>query len=122
MGELGDDEGPAANVEANQPQRLRRGGDPLESKQPVSSDQAAFLPTRQDLAQSLLAQLPRDLRRAGRQPTEQDAKNVRTGGVLLTQPAQGSRIPLGDAGVNAACGGRPRPAAPHHASGNSCSA
>jgi hypothetical protein len=44
MGELGDDEGPAAYLQADQPQRLDGGRDPLESEQPVTSDQAAVLP------------------------------------------------------------------------------
>ena len=70
------------------------------AEQPVSSDQAAVLPTAQDLAQGLLAQLPRDLRRAGRQPAEQHPEHVGAGGVLLAQPAQGGHISLGDAGVN----------------------
>ena len=90
----------AAHVQADQPQRLGGGGDPLESEQPVSSDQAAVLPTAQDLAQGLLAQLPRDLRGAGRQPAEQHPEHVGAGRVLLAQPAQGGHIPLGDAGVN----------------------
>src|SRR5215207_4337309 len=100
VGELGDDEGPAAHVQADQPQSLHGGRDPLVAEQPVSSDQAAVLPTAQDLAQGLLAQLPRDLWRAGRKPAEQHPEHVGAGRVLLAQPAQGGHIPLGDAGVN----------------------
>jgi hypothetical protein len=45
VGELGDDEGPGAHVQADQPQRFDGRGDPLVAEQPVAGDQAAVLPT-----------------------------------------------------------------------------
>jgi hypothetical protein len=72
----------------------------LVAEQPVPSDQAPVFPAAQDLAQGLLAQLSRDLWDPGRQSAEQDAEDIGPGGVLLAEPGQGGRIPLGDPDVN----------------------
>src|SRR5512132_2514099 len=44
VGELGDDEGPGAHVQADQPQRLDSGRDPLVAEEAVAVDQTAVLP------------------------------------------------------------------------------
>src|SRR5918993_1899573 len=51
VGELGDDEGPGADVQADQPQCLDGGGDPQVAQQAVTGDQAAVLPAVQHVAQ-----------------------------------------------------------------------
>ena len=99
VGELGDDEGPGAHVQADQPQRLGGGGDPQVAEQAVAGDQAAVLPAVQHVAQGRLAELALDPGRAGRQPAEQDAEDVGAGRVLLAEPAQGGHVAVGDAGV-----------------------
>ena len=99
VGELGDDEGPGAHVQADQPQRLGGGGDPQVAEQAVAGDQAAVLPAVQHIAQGRLAELALDPRGAGRQPAEQDPEDVGAGGVLLAEPAQGGHVAVGDAGV-----------------------
>jgi hypothetical protein len=43
VGELGDDEGPGAYVQADQPQCLDGGGDPQVPEEPVAGDQATVL-------------------------------------------------------------------------------
>jgi hypothetical protein len=65
VGELGDDEGPGADVQADQPQRLDGGGDPQEAQEAVAGDQAAVLPAVEDLPQGLVAELAGDAGRAG---------------------------------------------------------
>jgi hypothetical protein len=62
VGELGDDEGPAAYVQADQPHRLGGWGDPQVAQQPVTRDQATVLPAVKDLPQGLLAELAGDFR------------------------------------------------------------
>jgi hypothetical protein len=66
--ELRNDEGPGAHVQADQPQRLDRGGDPQVPEEAVALDQAAVLPTVKDLTKGLLAELAGDSRGAGREP------------------------------------------------------
>ena len=64
VGELGDDEGPGAHVQADQPQRLGRGRDPQVPEEAVAVDQAAVLPAGQHIAQGRLAELALDARGA----------------------------------------------------------
>ena len=99
VGELGDDEGPGAHVQADQPQRLDGGGDPQVAEEAVAGDQAAVLPAVQHVAQGGLAEQALDPGGAGREPAEQDAEDVGAGGVLLAEPAQGGDVAVGDAGV-----------------------
>jgi hypothetical protein len=65
VGELGDDEGPAAHIQADQPQGLDGRGDPQVAQEAVTLDQAAGLPTVEDLSQGLLTELALDAWRTG---------------------------------------------------------
>src|SRR5512132_2146409 len=102
--ELRNDEGPGADVQADQPQRLDRGRDPQVAQEPVALDQAAVLPAVQHVAQGRLGQLAFDAWRAGREPAEEDAEDVGAGGVLLAEPAQGDDVAVGDAGIGIPAG------------------
>ena len=57
VGELGNDEGPGAHVQADQPQGLDGGGDPQVAEEAVADDQAAVLPAVEHVAQGGLPQL-----------------------------------------------------------------